>query len=379
MGSVTTGTMFTLKADDVNDNLADQMEIIVDVWPKDIFSGDLVYALFSVKNKTHDVLEIQPLEFFVNSYQAPYVSDSVKTSPPGYPKYSLVHETGSEFRRYFSMQRDGTTVRFVPIREPGVVTLQPGETRLVLTDTLVTKPNKFVTTVTDEGECVSQNTEEEPVVVFCVENFTEEYVPCVRLPWPTLNVNQRPSQNERILIRGLHGYIDFNMGFGRVETASGVFTMKTFLPLLPFSTIGADSKENLPNLSAWKAFEEKLSPGTFRDMIRIARIQIQYLDGEQETALDELREWFAKMEPIQSTVLAASLCLPEGYGEKEPVERELKPGFTHSYMMGYPTVGSWENLLAAYRHEMAMRRAIDEVVRPYNTLPNRKMRDVPEN
>ena len=61
----------TVLADEVADSAInvmspDQMEIIVDVWPKNILSGDCVYVLFYVKNKSSGLLAIQPTEFFDN-------------------------------------------------------------------------------------------------------------------------------------------------------------------------------------------------------------------------------------------------------------------------------------------------------------------------
>jgi len=144
----------------------------------------------------------------------------------------------------------------------------------------------------------------------------------------------------------------------------------------PVKELDIRQHDSLPDISAWKAFEEKLSPGTFRDEIRLGRIQVQYLDGQEEEALDELREWFAKMEPIQSTVLAASLCLPEGL--EKVSEKDMKFMFIIELVASADKETYMEARREAHKHYMAMRRAFDKVVRPYNTLPKRKLREKSE-
>jgi hypothetical protein len=254
------------------------------------------------------------------------------------------------------------------IIEPGIVTVPPGKTCIVFTDIFKTTTNTSYGKVSVEP------------IEFRIDNFAEKFIPCVQKPWPTLHVNVRPTQEERKLIdpflQGMGGQFHVPKR-GRVETTSGIFTMQQFLP--PLDLIWIHHDRNLPNLFAWRTFEAKLSPGTFRDMIRLGRIQVQYLDGHEETALDELRGWFAKMEPIQSTVLAASFCLPEGLEvESENDRRFMFISTWFTFTADGQEIIQLEAYQKSHRYYMAMRRAIDEVVRPYNTLPKRKLREKSE-
>ena len=54
----------------------------------------------------------------------------------------------------------------------------------------------------------------------------------------------------------------------------------------------------------WKELEESLAPSTMRDEIRLARIIIQYCDTKDNAVLNELKEWFDKMNEIQRMVMA---------------------------------------------------------------------------
>ena len=341
---------------------SNQMLIHIDVWPKEILTGDCIYILFSVENKSQDILTIQPIEFFDNSLLRHDKSTPSIVKFPDYPSFNFIgNQAWGEFRCFASQV------------DPGIVTIQPGETLPVFTE-IYAKTNGGIYFIQNEkGEYVQRTVGEEPLVLRVV-NFAEKYASCVQLPWPTLNMNIRPRQEESVLVtRFLHnssfGYIIRGGKFGNygmVETASGIFTMQLFVPPIDLYVYHNDNKDkNLPTLSAWREFEAKLSPGTLRDEIRLGRIQVQYLDGDKEAALNELREWFAVMEPIQSMTLAASLCLPEGLEEESDKDELFKP------------VGTLKDEPEAHKHFMVMRREIDKIVAQYNILPKRKIRETP--
>jgi hypothetical protein len=57
----------------------------------------------------------------------------------------------------------------------------------------------------------------------------------------------------------------------------------------------------------WKELEESLTPSTMRDEIRLTRMIIQYCDTKDTAVLDELKEWFAGMNEVQRIVMTKSL------------------------------------------------------------------------
>ena len=363
----------TINADEtatslVNDTRPDQMEIIVDVWPKNILSGDCVYVLFYVKNKSQDVLAVQPIDFFDNVVP---VGRGYRNTD--YPYYLLTGGGGwGEFFRFsFNIDVDVTMV-------------PPDETRLVFTDIYVT-PNRIAEPVyTDDGGHIMRELVEEPAEL-TVANFADKYIASVQQPWPIFYVTKRPEW--RLVgpfLKGGSGQFHFPQK-GWVKTVSGGYTLEQFLPPLNLIWVGTHYGTNLPDLSAWQDFEKKLSSGTLRDMFRLGRLQVQYLDGERETALNELRGWFAEMEPIQSMTLAASLCLPEGQAEEWEKEPVSDAGFVYmpTYFVPKEEVeahreASRKDWVESQQHYRAMRRAFDEVVRPYNTLPKRTLREKSE-
>jgi len=349
----------TVLADEVADSAInvmspDQIEIIVDVWPKNILSGDCVYVLFYVKNKSSEVLAIQPIDFFDNITRA-----GTGYRATGYPYYRFMGDGGW-----------GEFFRFSPRIEVDVTMISPGESCMVFTDIYVT-PNRIAKPIyTDDGGHIMRELVEEPVEL-TVANFADKYVSSVQQPWPILRVTKRPEwQLVEPFLLGTGGTFHIPQK-GWVETASGGYTVEQFLPPLDLIWIGS----HLPDLSTWKAFEEKLSPGTLRDMFRLGRLQVQYLDGEQKAALDELRDWFAEMETIQSTVLAASLCLPKGLEEES--ENDTRFMFILPFLFVDETTkkAKSEAYHEAHKHYMAMRRTFDKIVLPYNTLPARKLRE----
>lgn len=58
---------------------------------------------------------------------------------------------------------------------------------------------------------------------------------------------------------------------------------------------------------AWKKCEDDLPQGTVRDEIRLSRIMFQYDETKDEDLLKELKEWFSKMNEVQSAVMAESV------------------------------------------------------------------------
>jgi hypothetical protein len=64
------------------------------------------------------------------------------------------------------------------------------------------------------------------------------------------------------------------------------------------------SDPNAPETwQGWKELEERITPSTMRDEIRLTRIFIQYCDTKDESVLEELREWFVEMNEVQRTCM----------------------------------------------------------------------------
>jgi len=68
----------------------------------------------------------------------------------------------------------------------------------------------------------------------------------------------------------------------------------------------------------WQELEEKVTPSTMRDEIRLTRILIQYCDTNDEKVLEELKEWFADMNEIQRECMAKSLFDRARYDSGNP-------------------------------------------------------------
>jgi len=57
----------------------------------------------------------------------------------------------------------------------------------------------------------------------------------------------------------------------------------------------------------WKDLEERISPSTMRDEIRLTRMLIQYCDTKDKKVLEDLKEWFANMNEVQRIVMAKNV------------------------------------------------------------------------
>ena len=65
---------------------------------------------------------------------------------------------------------------------------------------------------------------------------------------------------------------------------------------------------NIPKTwQGWKELEERITPSTMRDEIRLTRILFQYCETEDKEVLNELKEWFAGMNEVQRTCMAKSI------------------------------------------------------------------------
>ena len=83
------------------------------------------------------------------------------------------------------------------------------------------------------------------------------------------------------------------------------------------------SDPNAPETwQGWKELEESISESTMRDEIRLTRMLIQYCDTKDEKVLEELKAWFAEMNEVQRTCMAASI-LNRGRHELLASFREL--------------------------------------------------------
>ena len=334
----------TLTPENVN---PEQIKIILDVWPKEILAGDCYYVTYFVQNQTNQPLNISPHDLFKSylfSMDGGFHITKIHDIP-GFPTTTFGGH--SEIMGAFSSE----TVRNI---ELGNCTIPPHEKRVIHVD-------RYIAQVTEKylAERKNHNTAHE----IKITAIGDKYKNCVENIFLGIHVQFREPE-EKQLVEKLLAY-HTNRG-DKVKTTSGTYNNNFFFMAKRIPAAATNTNENLPNLSAWREFEEKLSPGTLRDEIRLGRIQVQYLDGEKEAALNELRDWFAEMEPIQSMTLAAGLCLPEGVDPEDESQSLMFYG-----VMNQPE----EEALECHKHYMAMRREIDKIVSPYNTLPRRKLRD----
>ena len=373
MGSVIVGMIISkVNADEtsssINDARPDQMKIIVDVWPKEFQEYDCYYVVFSVENLSTEPIMVYPHDWFDSFYYDASESPRIKHRIPGIPYTRF--SPGSGVGGGHKMLLRGNRVAF------GNVVVLPSEIRTVVSDRYIAEP----------GDTTSQKLREQKSIIYpvTISNLDEKYLPCFQQPFPEFKVTLRSDEERLLLSNFLHRNND-TIGWPVVTTQKGTFSLFNFFTAMQFGIASHVRARELPTLAAWQEFEEKLSPGTFRDEIRLGCLQVQWLDGQEETALDELREWFAEMHPIQSMTLAASLCLPEGQEEEWEKEPISDAGFVYmpTYFVPKEEVeahreASRKAWVESQQHYRAMRRAFDEVVRPYNTLPKRKLREKSE-
>lgn len=361
----------TIKAEEtasppINDARPDQIKITLDVWPKEIQEYDCYYVVFSVENLSTEPIRVNAHDWFDTSkYKDPkplgipianFSISRYEHSGRGY----LGSTGGTGFMRYKGNRVVlGNTVVF------------PGETRAILSDRYEATPGGELPQILKEKKSVNYSVD--------ITNLGEKYLSCFQQPFPEFKVTMRPDEERRFLDR-FFSLSNDNFGQSQVTTKKGVFGPAAFSPLIFAFGYQRNPDRELSTLADWVAIEEKFQPGTLCDEIRLGRLQVQWLDGQDEAALNELREWFAEMEPIQSMTLAASLCLPEGQAEEwenVPVSDE---GFVYMPTFFVPKEeveahreSSRKAFIESQKHYREMRLAIDDVVRPYNTLPKRKL------
>ena len=323
-----------------------QIKIILDVWPKQILNGDCYYVTFAVENKSDRPIIVSPHDLFETfSYdgsQIPYVKNKISGIP-------MARFTGNGSHGSL----DFPETRWINIEN---VTIEPKTSLIVFAE-------RFIALINHGHMKRLEKSINDPFLVEIV-NFSEEHKACVQSPPPSFQISERAETESKLIYDFLHCNMDV-LGWPMVKTKSGYYSLFVFFTVQRFGPLQHTRNRDLPTLSAWREFEAKLSPGTLRDEIRLGRIQVQYLDGDKEAALNELRDWFAVMEPIQSMTLAASLCLPEGVNSEN-----------ESRIMFYGVMNQPEDeALECRKHFMAMRREIDKIVAQYNTLPKRKLRE----
>ena len=340
----------TESQDNMDERIVDsnQMLIHIDVWPKEILEGDCYYVTFAVENKSDHPVIVSPHDLFETfSYdgsQIPYIKNRI----PGTP---MARFTGNSDYGSFAF----TEARRVHLND---VAIKPKMTQTIFAE-------RFIALINYGHMKRLEKSINDPFLVEIV-NFSEEYKTCVQSPPPSFQISERAEAESKLIYDFLHCNMDV-FGWPSVRTQCGNFSLFLFFTPTKFGALQHTRNRELPTLSAWREFEAKLSLGTLRDEIRLGRIQVQYLDGDKEAALNELREWFAVMEPIQSMTLAASLCLPEGVNSEN-----------ESRLMFYGVMNQPEDeALECRKHYMAMRREIDKIASPYNTLPRRKLRETP--
>ena len=323
----------------------DEMKISYEVWPKEILSDDCYYITYIVENCSDQPLNVSVHDLFKSSLLSMDGGFHVTKIHyiPGYPVATFGGYAG------VSGTFASTEVRTI---EQGSCTIPPGEKRVVHADLYIGRVSE---------EFLEKHKDEDGIFEVKITIIEGKYKYCLEKTNPKIHVLPRTTE-EKQLIDDFLAYHKNYIGGYTTSTKCGVYNMDIFflakrIPVFP------RTDKNLSTLSAWREFEAKLSPGTLRDEIRLGRIQVQYLDGDKEAALNELREWFAVMEPIQSMTLAASLCLPEGLEEESDKDELFKP------------VGTLKDEPEAHKHYMAMRREIDKIVASYNTLPKRKLRE----
>jgi len=323
-----------------------KMKIITDVFPKEVFEDDAFYIILSVKNLSPKPITIGVHDLFENyvfSAKGNIENMSAKIIP-GFPTVILNNKT--IFGSYSSQ-----TCRNIEI---GNVTISPGHCQYVFAD-------KFIALASHNNN--SDFIKENAQCGIKILVFAKKYKNYIQNQSLTIHIKQR-YEKEKVFIEKLFpNQSHQTVNYDKIETLKGNFLLHQFWQLTEANGQGR-LQHPLRNLSEWQTFENILSPGTLRDEIRLGRIQVQYLDGD-EKALDELKDWFAVMSPIQRMVLVASLALPEGLDSEEK-EQIFVYGYTQSLD---------EEKYKNFKNYMAMRREIDKIVQPYNTLPKRKMRE----
>jgi len=321
-----------------------QIEIQLDVWPKILYYGDYYFVSFTVKNLSLNAVSISPHDLFENwGYHG-----NNKVAFPGVPEACLVRNTSFGINTPF---QEGLSV------DLGYSSIPPREERIVCIA-------QFLADF--KGQSAEWKKLENGPGTYDINivNFSEKVKNRVVQPLPAFQVKARPlREEERIIENFLHANNDV-YGFNEIETKSGVFDINQVFYADQFSELSYTPERNLRNLSQWVEFEKSLTPGTFRDEIRLARMQVQYLDTKDDKILKELSDWFTKMPDIQRITYAANLCLPLP-PKGQSIDKFLD---ILVYREGGETQRNFSNKRKSYFN---MRKKFEETTTMYNILPQR--------